>query len=587
MKTRLPILVQDQFISRGKGIPLVEGFDADKEDFFLDGPVTKQLAVIDFDPTSGVALSGAKFVPPEKGKVLGKYVDRNGNDLRDTLESNLTDPEFMQVSTFATVLRTIYDFERHEVLGRSPLVWASGRPQLFIVPRAGNELNAFYHRDSSSLQFFFGPSQKDPAQTIYTCLSRDIVIHETGHAIVDSIAPDLINASTPESLALHEALADLVALFGSATSRTLVMAVLEQTNGSIQEITSISSLAEELGEAIGHIYGLRNLNNDKGFDRKGGNNYVSPAADPHDVSEVFSGALFSVLEKLHELLKKSLSVTKKYADKPDPLFSSSGEALNVGAVRLQRVLFRGLDVLPPGENSFADLARAMIAVDQIAYPSDDTIRKWIVGEFTSRKIVRNKSELKVNVGRKSVGLSAESVQTLFSSNWAAHNFVDMHPDLFGIGRTTPFEIRSRLHVKKKYEQDQLEEECIFKVTWYLKEDNPIGGKTPTQRAIRVGSTMILDWKTGELLAVLSNAPRQTGEKQERQAIARPNRPAYERQRKARDLFLSKLVRNGDLALDEFGLDMRGKPLLNKVQARTANGIMRVSSTGNMLHILRD
>jgi hypothetical protein len=43
-------------------------------------------------------------------------------------------------------------------------------------------------------------------------LSRDIVSHETGHAIIDGVAPDLYNAVTPQSLALHEAMADLAAL---------------------------------------------------------------------------------------------------------------------------------------------------------------------------------------------------------------------------------------------------------------------------------------------------------------------------------------------------------------------------------------
>ena len=50
---------------------------------------------------------------------------------------------------------------------------------------------AFYERESHSLQFFHFPS-KSPTNaltTVYTSLSHDIVSHECGHAILDGIAP--------------------------------------------------------------------------------------------------------------------------------------------------------------------------------------------------------------------------------------------------------------------------------------------------------------------------------------------------------------------------------------------------------------
>jgi len=41
-----------------------------------------------------------------------------------------------------------------DILGR-PLNWAFDVPQLLIIPRAGEQANAFYHPDSHSLQFFY------------------------------------------------------------------------------------------------------------------------------------------------------------------------------------------------------------------------------------------------------------------------------------------------------------------------------------------------------------------------------------------------------------------------------------------------
>jgi len=52
MRVRLP-MVQDPLTSRYKAMRLVEEFFADEEDFFLDGPVAKRVAVLDFDPETG------------------------------------------------------------------------------------------------------------------------------------------------------------------------------------------------------------------------------------------------------------------------------------------------------------------------------------------------------------------------------------------------------------------------------------------------------------------------------------------------------------------------------------------------------
>ena len=126
----------------------------------------------------------------------------------------------MKVSVFGTVLKTMRLFERDDTLGRQ-LSWSFNAPQLLVVPRAGEWTNAYYERDSHSLQFFYFPSVRPPYETVYTSLSHDIVAHETGHAILDGIAPDLYNAVTPQSLALHEAVADLTALMMAFKSPNL------------------------------------------------------------------------------------------------------------------------------------------------------------------------------------------------------------------------------------------------------------------------------------------------------------------------------------------------------------------------------
>lgn len=48
-----------------------------------------------------------------------------------------------------------------------------------------------------------------------TCLSQDIIAHETAHAILHSMRSRSVEATNPDSLAFHEAFADIIARQGS------------------------------------------------------------------------------------------------------------------------------------------------------------------------------------------------------------------------------------------------------------------------------------------------------------------------------------------------------------------------------------
>jgi hypothetical protein len=60
MKVRIPIMVQDQTIAAAKSMDLTEECVFEAERFFLDGPVTARLAVLDFD-ASGALAAGTRF----------------------------------------------------------------------------------------------------------------------------------------------------------------------------------------------------------------------------------------------------------------------------------------------------------------------------------------------------------------------------------------------------------------------------------------------------------------------------------------------------------------------------------------------
>ena len=57
------------------------------------------------------------------------------------------------------------------------------------------------------------PGQNIPSQTVFTCLSHDIIAHEMTHAIVHRLRPYFLEPSNVDVLAFHEAFSDIVALF--------------------------------------------------------------------------------------------------------------------------------------------------------------------------------------------------------------------------------------------------------------------------------------------------------------------------------------------------------------------------------------
>lgn len=552
MKVHVPLMIQDPLTSRFEGIRPQEGFYVDREKFFLDGPVTRRVAVLDFDPDAGQKLSTTRFVPPPANRKLGKYAVKS--------ELDIYSPDFIRVSVFGTVLKTMYMFEDADTLGRE-LVWAFDAPQLLVVPRAGNWANAYYERDSHSLQFFQFKAGGAGGETIYTALSRDIVAHETGHAILDGIAPSLYNATTPQSLALHEAVADLTALLMGFFSHTLRRSVLARTGGSIEKSTAFSSVAEEFGRAIdpaGRAGYLRSLLNQKTL-------ADVPRDAPHALSEVLSGALYAVMVKIHESLKR------RYARETGRTpYQVSGRALGVGAERFKSIVFRALDYLPPGEVSFADYGRAILAADQAAYPNAGQERQWLRREFVRRGIVPDEEALSVQTNFQHEALQELDLDTLVKSEWAAYEFANRNRDLLGAPADVPLWVRPRLDVNKRYyyrDGPRDIREVLFKVSWDRYETNSLGPAFPRQRQITVGSTLAIDRETRVARARL---------------VSQHDADTVQ----DRDMMLHKLVDAGVLVPDRLSVGPDGARLRTVARAEMMHDdLMRVRGTARLLHVL--
>jgi hypothetical protein len=289
--------------------------------------------------------------------------------------------------------------------------------------------------------------------------------------------------------------------------------------------------------------------------------------------------------QIHEDLKDEYVEEPMYAKRPDKYFSASGKALMIGAERLKRMSFRALDYLPPGEVSYADYGRALIEVDRVAYPDDDKMRNWVRAEFVGRHIVPNEASFGVGTRFDGRDLGAVDVTTLYASDWAAYEFANAHRPLLRIPQEIPFQVRPRLRVRKRYQHGRECEECIFKVAWDHPEPNPIGHGAPEERWITVGTTLVLDWKTGWVLARLSSAPpgEQPEDAEDKDTFLRRS-DEYERQCQDRNALLGRLAEEGTLKFGKDALGPDGEPLLSAIQAEVIEGRMRTRGTAKMLHI---
>jgi hypothetical protein len=129
--------------------------------------------------------------------------------------------------------------------GVSHKAWQGNRKKLPLLQDEGVDLNAFYDRQSLS---FFHETVSN--RTFFSGISTDVVSHETGHALLDSMRPDLFGVNLLEVGAFHEAFGDVIAILtalGDIDIRRKLLAVAPD----LRTRNFVESTAEELSMAIG------------------------------------------------------------------------------------------------------------------------------------------------------------------------------------------------------------------------------------------------------------------------------------------------------------------------------------------------
>lgn len=521
----------------------------DANDRFLDGPSCRRLAVVDFDPDTGDPLPApARFVPPaHAGTVHGRYEPPDAPDAPDA-------PASLAINAFGTAFLTIRMFEGQDGLGR-PVTWAFPGEQLLIVPRAGRLANAKYVRETRSLQFFwFTGTSGTP---VYTALSRDIVAHECGHALLDAVAPALYESSTPESLAIHEALADTIAVLMALDSRTLRTTVLDDSDYSLDGSNAFSEIAREFGTERLSATGvsatpLRELHNTA--------TRATIGSKPHELSTLLSGILYDTLCQIFASRFERLKGRR--SGESTPLSTIAKEALGHAYPRFRSFVLRGIDYLPPGELSFADVGRAMLAADRAIVADADADRErrdrrtLFARRFVTRGLVAHARKMRSPAPEK-LSRPPDLLDGLRDSDYLAYAYVAENRRVIGIPAGAPFTVLPRIDARKKVggQDDPLQRELILKVAWDRDEASSRG--TSRKRLVRSGATISLHGDTGRCLALVTSDILDSAH------------------RTARDAFVARLQEEGMLtASAPDGL----------VSLDESGGFAQLSGTHRLLHL---
>ena len=332
----------------------------------LPGPVNDYLEVIDVDPCSG------QFYAP---------VDLNAPEIlaQDGLTPSEGDPQFHQQMVFAVIMKTIKLFER--ALGRKVL-WAPTwnrrtksnvpTPKLRVYPHALREANAYYSKEKRALLFgYFRASRRSAgANWIFAALSHDIIVHETTHAILDGLHPRYSEPTSPDSLAFHEAFADLAALFSHFQLYEAVFDYIDKNGGRLDDSGLLSGLAEQFAQGATGRRALRDF-----IDKEPKADLFENTLECHARGSILVAAVFDAFQTIYrartaDLQRLSGIKLGPGAQLHPDLTARLAKEATKSADHVLRMCIRALDYLPPVDVRFGEFLRAVITADTDLIPDD-------------------------------------------------------------------------------------------------------------------------------------------------------------------------------------------------------------------------
>jgi hypothetical protein len=373
---KLTIIAQDPSVKIGGRI-LVTAVDVPAEEL-LSGPRGHRVNVIDFDASTSTLYEPAVLKPVANGQYKDPFALRKDAHgvVRKLPQSYykrlLSDPKFHAQNVYAIVMRTLAQFEF--ALGRR-VPWGSDGHQIHIAPHAFADANAFYSRDDRAIFFgyFMGPSNRP----IYTCLSHDVVAHETTHAILDGLRSRYLEPSSPDQAAFHEGFADVVALLSMFSLPDLVRQLLDlhspgshlisktRLTSDALKTSILLGLAEEMGLGLskGRQSALR-----RSVKLKPGRPYMSMLqySEEHNRGELLVAAMMNAFLEIWTARLDKIGFVSPGKKDRSVVVEEGARA----AGHLLTMAIRAIDYCPPTDITFADYLSALLTIDREVVPDD-------------------------------------------------------------------------------------------------------------------------------------------------------------------------------------------------------------------------
>lgn len=398
-----------------------------KYEKLLPGPIGQRIAVIDYDGANHV------FYQPVD-------LDNPSLLIRGGLDPSESDPRFHQQMVYAVVSETIQHFEA--ALGRrihfrldERLPDAQGRfargampgdiYRLNLYPHAMIAANAAYSPSAKGILFgYFRASTTDPGrnlpgQTVFTCLSHDIIVHETTHAVLDGIRTYFSERTNPDVPAFHEAFADLAALFRHFSHKEALLDTIQKTGGRLYQFhlqpdagitekegariqgqfaadNPLVGLAQQFGEARGAGKALRSALGAPPNPKL----IKDPDLEPHQrgailVSAVFDAYFTIYMRRTAELFRifRASGGSGDSVELSVAMANLLADSASRTAEDLFQICARAIDYCPPVDVTFGDFLRAVMTADRDLYPADEVgMRDAFMQAFRLRGIVPEDAE---------------------------------------------------------------------------------------------------------------------------------------------------------------------------------------------------